>query len=136
MTEDKFDRLGPLLGAIGEEVAADLGGNADGAYLYVEVGDRWISVNLYRDEGDVVRYFRHGPELTEALWRAWEAENPDSMMRWSVMEYEINGIKFDAKFRYPDEVDVESYDSDRREAALKKHFGEKPVIYPPPPNPR
>jgi hypothetical protein len=55
MAEDKFDRLGPLLSAVGEEVAADLGGNPDGAYLYVEVGDRWISANLYKDEGDVVR---------------------------------------------------------------------------------
>jgi hypothetical protein len=132
MTDDKFDRLGPLLSAIGAEVAADLGGNPDGAYLYVEVGDRWISVNLFRNEADVVRNYDHGPELTDAIWKVWDVENPDRKMRWSVMEYEVKGTKFDAQFRYPDEVDVETYD-DRREIALKKRFGDKPVVYPPPP---
>ena len=53
--------------------------------------------------------------------------------RWSVMEYEICGTKFDAQFRFPDEVDVESFDVDRREVALKKRYGDKPIIYPPPP---
>lgn len=132
MKEDKFDRLGPLLSRVGEEVAADLGGNPDGAYLYVEVGDRWISVNLFRDEGEVVRNYDHGTELTDAVWKAWEAESPDPKMRWCVMEFDVHGTKFDAKFKFPDEVDVETYD-DRRGEALKMRFGDKPVIYPPPP---
>lgn len=133
MAEDKFDRLGPLLSAIGEEVAVDLGGNPDGAYLYVEVGDRWISVNLYKDEGDVVRSHDHGSELTEAIWKAWAAESSDPKMRWCVMEYEVHGTKFDVRLKFPDEIDVETYDADRRRTALKDHFGDKPVIYPPPP---
>lgn len=133
MAEDKLDKLGPLMSEIGGEIAADLGGKPDGAYLYVEVGDRWISVNLYRDDGDAVRWYEHGPELTASLWKAWRVENSNPKMRWSVMQYEIHGTKFDVQFSYPDEVDVEVYDSDRRDNALKKHFGDKPVIYPPPP---
>jgi hypothetical protein len=51
------------------------------------------------------------------------------------MEYEIKGTKFSAEFKFPHEVDVESFDEDRREIALKKRFGDKPVIYPPEPAP-
>jgi len=60
MIEEKYDQLGPALG----ELAADgIGGDPNGIYLYVEVGDRWISVNLFRDEGDVIRYYSHDDEL-------------------------------------------------------------------------
>jgi hypothetical protein len=134
MAQDKYDKLGPLLGAVGEEVAADLNGNPDGAYLYVEVGDRWISVNLYREESGAVRNLEHGSELTDAIWKVWEAENSDPKKRWSVMEYQIDGTKFAVEFKYADEVDVETYDADRRRAALKKRFRDKPVIYPPIPD--
>lgn len=47
------------------------------------------------------------------------------------MEYEIKGTKFDAQFKYPEEVDVEDFDENRREMALKERYGDKPVIYPP-----
>ena len=133
MVEDKLEKQGPMMNAIGARAAADLGGDPEGIYLYVEVGDRWIRVNLFRDEGAVVRNYDHSAELTELIWDAWEEENPDPGLRWRVMEYEIRGNKFDVQFKYSDEVDVESLDVDRREIALKKRYGDKPVIYPPTP---
>jgi len=134
VAEDKLDKMGPLLSSIGEQVANDLEGDPNGIYLYVEVGDRWMSVNVFRDEGDVVRNYPSHPELTDLLWKLWKLENRDRKMRWAVMEYEIRDDKFDAEFAYPDQVDVESYDVDRREIALRKRFGDKPIIYPPMPN--
>jgi hypothetical protein len=131
MVERSLEKLGPLLSSIGEHLAAEIGGDPNGIFLYVEVGDRWISVNVFRDDGDVVRYYRHGSGLTDVIWDFWKA--PEPAKRWAVMEYEITGTKFDAKFKYPEEVDVESFDTDRREIALKRRFGDKPVIYPPPP---
>lgn len=49
------------------------------------------------------------------------------------MEYDVNDGKFEANYRYPEEVDVEVFDIDsgRREAALKVRYGDKPVVYPP-----
>ena len=129
MLDPSLEKMGPLLSSIGEHVAAELGGDPDGIYLYVEVGDRWISVNIFRDEGDVVRYYRHASELTDLIWAFWKTSEPAK--RWAVMEYEIKGAKFEASFKFPEEVDVESFDIDRREIALKKRFGDKPVIYPP-----
>lgn len=130
MSEDKFGRMGPKMPAVGAQAAADVGGDPNGIYLYVEVGDRWISVYLFKDESDVVRFYEPSYELTEAIWDAWETED-DPKLRWSVMEYEIRGGKFDASFKYSEEVDVTSLDIDRREIALKKRYGDKPIVYPP-----
>lgn len=129
MAGDKYDLLGPRYADIGGELAKIVGGTPDGVYLYAEAGDNWFGYSIYKDEGEVVRYFPPSSELGDLISDAWHAEEPDK--RWAVMEYEVEGTKFDARFRFPDEVDVESFDEDRREIALKKRFGDKPVIYPP-----
>ena len=134
MAEEKFDEMGPLLSSIGEHVASVLEGDPNGIYLYVEVGDRRMSVNVFRDEGDVLRNYPSDRQLTDLLWELWRLESRSPKQRWCVMEYEIRNGKFDAQFSYPDQVDVESRDVDRREIALKKRFGDKPVVYPPMPN--
>jgi hypothetical protein len=129
MGDDHLDKFGPMLSEIGGVAAELVGGDPNGLYLYVEVGDRWFSVNLFRDEGAAVRYYRSTPELNDLIYEFSQSEDHDK--RWSVMEFEINGTKFDAQFKFPDEVDVEDFDMDRREIALKNRFGDKPVIYPP-----
>ena len=135
MSSDKFDKLGPLFSKIGEEAAIIVGGNPDGLYLYVEVGDGWVGPSVYRDEGNAVRYFDATLELCDLIENAWKAEDPDNIgKRWSVMEYEVHGTKFDVHFKFPDEVDVEKYDGKRRDRALQQRFGDKPVIYPPLPD--
>lgn len=128
--KDKYETLGLLLADVGGELAQIVGGDPDGIYVYAEAGDGWIGISVYKDEGDVVRYFDPSSELTDMLLEAWNAEEPAK--RWSVMEYEVNGTKFDVRFKFPDEVDVKSFaDDDRRDSALKRRFGDKPVIYPP-----
>lgn len=132
MPDDNLEALGPHLADIGGELAQILGGSPGGAYLYVEVGDQWYSVSVFRDEGEVVRYYDPSLELDELIYEGWLSLDTDK--RWAIMEYEVKGTKFDAQLRFPDEVDVESFDEDRREIALKKRFGDKPVIYPPLPD--
>jgi hypothetical protein len=129
VVEDRIDKLGHMLSEIGGLAAEDAGGDPDGLYLYVEVGDRWISSSLFKDNGDSIQYFDVSSELSDLIYEFWQAEDRDK--RWAVMEYETKGTKFDAKFKYPEEVDVESFDDDRREIALKKRYGDKPIIYPP-----
>lgn len=129
MSSNKYDVLGPALAEIGAELAQIVGGDPDGVYLYAEAGEGWYGYSVYRNEGNEVRYFEPGPELGDLIYEAWLIEEPGK--RWAVMEYEINGTKFDVHFRFPDEVDVESFDEDRREIALRKRYGDKPIIYPP-----
>lgn len=129
MSNDKLEQVGPQLAEIGGEIAQVLEGDPDGAYLYVEIGDRWYSVSLFRNEVEVIRYYDSSSELDDLIYEGWL--NLEPAKRWAVMEYEINGTKFDAQFKFPEEIDVESFDEDRRGIALKKRYGDKPVIYPP-----
>ena len=128
MTTDKFDTLGPLLSDIGGELANIVGGEPDGTYLYVEAGEGWVGPSVFKDEGEVVRYFDGSLELSELLLTAWNAEEPDK--RWAVMEFEIKGTKFDAQFQYPEEIDPKETEMDRRPRALERRFGSKPVVFP------
>ncbi|WP_308223060.1 hypothetical protein [Sphingomonas sp. J344] len=70
------------------------------------------------------------PVLSDILFDIWHAE-PDEAKRWSAMEYVVEDGKFRAEYKYPDEVDVTKPDIERREAALRAHFGNRKVVYPP-----
>ena len=134
MAKDKLDILGPLFNEIGVELVDIVGGDPNGIFLYVEIGDRWISPNVFKEEGHQVRNLDGSRLLSDLLWEAWYAESEEGgIKRWSIMEYEIKDGKFDVSFRYPDEVDVEVIDDERRQTALRARFGGKPVVYPPPP---
>ena len=131
--EDRLDKIGPIMSATGEEGAAIVGGDPDGLYIYAEPDGGAVYAAVFKDEGEAVRYFDPTDNLFDLIRDAWEAENSDEAKRWAVMEYEVQGTKFDVQFRYPEELDPNDYSSDRREAALKKRYGDKPVIYPPMP---
>jgi hypothetical protein len=132
MTSDKYDILGPIFAAIGEECAAIVGGDPDGLYLYGVAGEGHSGGGIFLDEGDAVRYYRLSPELFALILKAWETDGKDQ--KWALMEYEIKGTSFDAKLIYPDEIDQGLSVSELREIYLKRHFGDKEVIYPPLPD--
>jgi hypothetical protein len=119
---------------IGRELANIVGGDPNGVFLYVEIGQGWAGPSVYKDEGDVVRYYDSSSlTLSDLLFEAWYAEAAEGNKRWSVMEYAVRDGKFEVSLKYPDEVDVEVVDRKRRQAALRAHYGDKPVVYPPPP---
>ena len=128
MAKDKYDVLGPAYAGIAGELAEIVGGEPDGTFLYAEAGEGWVSAGVFKSDGTAVRYYRPTSELTDLLFEAWNAEDPDKC--WAVMEYEINGTKFDVRFQFPDEIDPNETEMDRRPRALKKRYGNKPVIYP------
>ncbi len=131
MEKSKYDDLGPILNEIGQELTETVGGDAEGVFFYVEIGEGWAGPSIFKDEGDFVRYYDPlDPTLSEMVFDAWYLE-PDETKRWSVMEYVVNDGKFQASFRYPEEIDVTEPDTDRRDAALQARFGDKPVVYPP-----
>lgn len=47
MAREIFGKLGPIYAAIGEEAAAIVGGDPDGAYLYTEAGDGRAGCSAY-----------------------------------------------------------------------------------------
>lgn len=136
METDKLDVLGPLMNEIGLELVETVGGDPNGVFLYVEIGEGWVDISIFKDEGEVVRW--HNPRktnLADLLREAWYLEPEGPNMRWSVLEYTVIDKKFEVSMKYPEEVNVEVYDDDdvRRQSALRARFGDKPVVYPPPP---
>lgn len=134
VTKDKLDILSRLFNQIGVELVDIVGGDPDGIFLYVEIGEGWISPNIFKDDGNQIRYLDDNETLSDLLWEAWYAESDEGgIKRWSIMEYEIKQGKVDISFRFPDEVNVETISMERRQAALRARFGDKPVVYPPMP---
>jgi hypothetical protein len=132
VAKDKLDILSHLFNQIGVELVDIVGGDPDGIFLYVEIGEGWISPNVFKDEGNQIRYLDDNETLSDLLWEAWYAESDEGgVKRWSIMEYEIKQGKVDISFRFPDEVNVETISMDRRQTALRARFGDKPVVYPP-----
>ena len=53
------------------------------------------------------------------------------------MEYLLRYGKFTVTFTYPDEIDPDedfAVHFARRDRIVKRHFGDKPIVYPPMPN--
>jgi len=132
MPKDKFDILGPLLSEIGGELAEIVGPDFDGTYLYAEAGPGWVGAGVFKDEGESVRYFDPSSKICDLLLEAWRTEEPSK--RWAVMEYAVKGTRFDTHFQFPEEIDPNETEMERRPRALLRRFGDKPVIYPPPPS--
>ncbi|KAK0355519.1 hypothetical protein LTR94_008375 [Friedmanniomyces endolithicus] len=119
---------------IGQELAETVGGDPNGVFLYVEIGEGWVDISIFKDEGKIVRWYdSQRTNLADLIWEAWYLEPDDPNMRWSVLEYEVRDRKFHVSLKYPEEVNVEIVDDERRETVLRARFGDKPVIYPPPP---
>ncbi len=134
MLGDKLEKSGPLMNAIGVEGAVIVGGNPDGLFIYAEPDGGSVFLSVFRNEGDVVRYYPPTSELFDLIRAAWENESPDENMRWAVIEYEVSGTSFHVELRYPEELKSDEDASDRREAALKRRYGDKPIVYPPIPD--
>lgn len=134
MGSDKLEKLGPLMNQIGQELAETVGGDPNGVFLYVEIGEGWVDISIFKDEGKIVRWYdSQRTNLADLLWEAWYLEPDGPHMRWSVLEYEVRDRKFHVSLKYPEEVNVEIVDDERRETVLRARFGDKPVVYPPPP---
>lgn len=131
MVDDRFEKIGPMLGAVGAEAAMIVGGDPEGLYIYAEDEDGSVFASVFMDEGKAVRYYDPTHELFGLIGKVWDAGDPDEAKRWVVMEYEVRDGKFDTQFKYREELDPDDYVVDRRRAALKARYGDKPVIYPP-----
>ena len=130
--EDNYDVIGPILSQIGKALADLVGGEPGGTLLYAEGGEGWMASGVFKEQDASVRYFTPSRAVADLLLDLWNAEEPGK--RWAVMEYVMEGSKFDAEFLFPDQIDAKESEYERRPRALKRRFGDKPVIYPPMPS--
>lgn len=127
------DRTGTLLNRIGQLLAEDEEYPLDGTLLYAVLDRNYVAPSIFKDNGDRIVY--RDPDLDRlgrALLDLWEAQDGD--IRWAEIEYLVRNGEFEASFTYADEIDPEEEPLDRRDRVVAKHFGEKPIVYPPMPS--
>lgn len=76
MTTDNFDLLGPAFSEVGREAVRLAGGEPDGIFLYLEIGDRWVESSLFKDNGHSLRFvdLDDSTSLFDLLDNAWSLE--------------------------------------------------------------
>jgi len=120
-----------LLVEIGALLAEDTEYPLDGTLLFARLDRAFVAPSIFKNLGNHILYRRPDlDKLGDALLDLWEAQ--DTEPRWSEIEYLVENGKFTATFTYPDEIDTEEVDAlDRRDLIVRRHFGDKPIVYPP-----
>lgn len=127
MADNETERL---LVEIGQLLAEDREYPLDGTLLHAELDRNMVGPSIFKDRGKDILY--RDPDLDrlgDALLDLWEAQETDD--RWAEMEYVIRGGKFEVTYTYPDEIDPNEEPLDRRDRIVWRHFGKKPIVYPP-----
>lgn len=119
-----------LLIEIGQLLAEDSEYPLEGTLLYAKLDRNMVGPSIFKDRGNHVLYRRPDlRDLGDALLDLWEAQETDD--RWAEMEYVIRDGKFEVTYTYPDEIDQDEMWSDRTIRVVRRHFGDKPIKYPP-----
>ena len=127
MANEESERL---LNEIGRLLAEDFEYPLDGTLLYAQLERNVVGESIFKELGNQILYRWPMIEgLPYALLDLWEAQEGDN--RWAEMEYLVRGGRFEVAYIYPDEIDPEEDFFDRRDRAVRRHFGEKPIVYPP-----
>lgn len=121
-------KMGDILNAIGQELAYILDRVPDGAFFYAEGDDESYSASIFSPEGDVIVFYKPTDVIFDHVIELWHTAEEEK--KWAVLEYDVAEGKFEASFTFPEQLDPEDIEDDRRERALRKRFGDTPVIYP------
>lgn len=137
MPNDSIERL---LNEIGQLLAEDTEYPLDGTLLYAVLDTNYVAPSVFKDRGHEILY--REPDLDRlggALLDLWNATDPAH--RWTEIEYVIRDGKFHVSFTYPEDVGPEDEDEHgnykpfaRRSSIVARHFGDKPIVYPPMPD--
>lgn len=124
------DEAEKLLNEIGQLLMEDRKYPVEPTLLYAQLDRNMVGESIFKELGNQVLYRRPVIEgLPNALLDLWEAQEGED--RWAEMEYLLRDGKFEIVYIYPDEIDAEEDLVERRARAVRRHFGEKPIVYPP-----
>lgn len=127
MAETESERL---LTEIGELLMEDDEYPSEPTLLYAELDFNFVGESIFKELGNqLVFRWPLNERLMYALLELWEAQGARD--RWSELEFVLRDGRFEVTYFYPDEIDPEEDLIERRERALRRHFGDKPIVYPP-----
>lgn len=126
MANDESERL---LVEIGRLLAEGIAYPLDGILLYARLGRNWVAPSIFQNLGEHVLYrWSELEALDDALLALWEAQDSDD--RWAEIEYVVRDGMFTVNYVFPDAIDPEEEPLDRRDRVIRRHFGDKQVVYP------
>jgi hypothetical protein len=127
MTADEEARL---IGAIADAIAY-AGVRRDGdALLYAEAGRNWVGGSLFIDHPAVIEWVSPSDyHIGRLLMRLWDSA-PDTK-KWRGLTMAVGENLFRTEFDYGEGWLEDQGEGDRREAIVRRFFGDKPIIYPP-----
>lgn len=124
--------MGEILNSIGQEIAEITGRQPVDALLYAEVDDEGYEISIFADEDEAVLYHFPNKKIFELVQHLWEIA--DDNKKWYSLELQIAKGDFEANFTFSDQIDPNEIDGDdeedRCDLAIRRRFGDKPVIYP------
>jgi len=124
------DETERLLREIGQLLSRDTDYPLDGTLLYAELDRNFVRPSIFKNLSSHILY--RDPDLGDlgdALLDLWKAQDTED--RWEEIEYVVHDGKFDVAFTYPEEINRDEEPLDRRDRIVRRHFGDKPIIYPP-----
>jgi nitrogen regulatory protein PII-like uncharacterized protein len=127
MTEQE-EKVGKILTALGQHLEEILGGDPNDTFLYAEVDDEGYEVAIFHDEGDKVVYHDADEELFDEIIKLWETALDHE--KWSVLEYDVSGDRFNSNFVYADQLDPEEDNIERRARLVRARYGDREIVYP------
>ncbi len=100
--------------------------------IYAEVEDGAISAGLFYERGALraVTYKHSSLELKDliySLWEKWKA-HPGNV-EWRSFAYFVQNGKFSMDIVYPEQMDPDEDEPDRRPRIIEKYFGNAKVDY-------
>lgn len=127
MANDEADRL---LGEIGQLLAEDTMYPLDGTLLYARVRATMVAPSIFKNQANNIVY--RDPDLDRlcgVLLDLWNTEEPKN--RWAEIAYLVSGDLFEVTYTYANEIDPDEDTFERRARIVTRHFGDKPIVYPP-----
>ena len=119
-----------LLNEIGRLLMADDQYPLEPTLLYAQLDINMIGESIFKELGNQFLYrWPVNERLPYALSELWELQEGDD--RWAELKYVLRNGRFEVAYIYPEEIDPEEDILERRERSLLRHFGEKPIVYPP-----
>lgn len=122
------DAVAQMLDKIGQILAQDALYPLDETLLYAQLDTNMVGPSIFKDRGDHILYRISSDGLTYPLLDLWEEAPPGK--RWAEMEYLVRNGKFEVTFVYPDQIDRNEDELERRDRIVKRYFGDKPIVYP------
>jgi hypothetical protein len=122
-----------LLSEIGRLLMDDREYPSEPTLLYAQLDHNVVGESIFKELGNQILFrWPMNQRLLYALLELWEAQ--DGKEWWTELEYVLRAGTFEVAYFYPDEIDPNEDVVERREAAVRRHFGEKPIVYPPLPS--